>query len=76
MSEANITDREVLDRLGSFVVIKDYASLLFDNDERKAVEWLMAPNSIFFNCSPFQIAMGGKVDAVIAKMKEWLGFVQ
>lgn len=73
MSEAKITKKEVLDRLIPFVVISDYAFLLFEKNERKTMEWLMTPNPIFFNFSPFQMAMGGKSEPVIDKMKEWLG---
>ncbi|MDQ3231438.1 MAG: hypothetical protein M3Q07_06415 [Pseudobdellovibrionaceae bacterium] len=73
MREARITKKESLDRLIPFVIISDLAFDLFAKDEKKTMEWLMTTNPIFFNFSPFQMAMGGKADQVIKKMKEWLG---
>jgi len=73
LSQAKITKKEVLDRLIPFVIIGDYAFVLFEHNESKTLEWLMTPNPIFFNFSPFQMAMAGKADPVIGKIKEWLG---
>jgi hypothetical protein len=75
-SEAIITRKEIQERIVPFVYISDLAYLLFEKNRKKTMEWLMAPNHIFFNVSPFQMAMGGRAETVIAKLEEWLGVDQ
>lgn len=69
--EARITNEQIRQRLIPFVQIADLAYVLFEEERQKTMEWLMAPNQIFFNASPFQMAMGGKADVVLEKLEEW-----
>jgi uncharacterized protein (DUF2384 family) len=50
--EAIITQKEIQERIVPFIYISDLAYLLFGKDRKKTMEWLMAPNHIFFNVSP------------------------
>lgn len=69
--EARITNTQIRERLIPFVQIADMAFLLFEKNRGKTMEWLMAPNQIFFNVSPFQMAMGGRSKVVLEKLEEW-----
>ena len=69
--EARITDEQIRKRLIPFVQIADLAFLLFEKNRKKTMEWLMAPNHIFFNASPFHMAMGGRAEVVLEKLQEW-----
>ena len=70
--EAVITEEDVRTRLIPLVRISDLAYELYGKDKVKTQDWLMAPNHLFFNFSPFQMALGGKADVVLEKLKEWL----
>ncbi len=71
--EALITDKEVRERLIPLVIISDLAFEAFQGDVPKTVEWVMAPNPLFFGRSPFEMALGGKADSVVSTLREWLG---
>lgn len=70
--EAVLTDEDVRNKLIPLVHISDLAYELYGEDKEKTQEWLMMPNHLFFNFSPFQMALGGKADVVLKKLKEWL----
>lgn len=38
---------------------------LHDNDADKAVDWMMNPNSMFFDISPFECIWGGRHEGVV-----------
>ena len=70
--EARITDKEVRERLIPIVQISDIIYELYDKDKDKTMEWLMSPNHLFFNMSPFQMALDGKADIVLQKIDNWI----
>lgn len=74
--EALITEEDVKTRLIPLVRIADLSFEVYGGEteehKQKARNWIMAPNHLFFNSSPFQMALGGKADVVIEKLNEWL----
>ena len=55
------------------ILISDLALELFEGDEEKTTRWLMAPNHLFFDRSPFEMAMKGNADTVAETLLEFLG---
>jgi hypothetical protein len=60
------------EKLLALVLVTDMLYELFDKNVAKVRDWLMVPNPLFFNFSPFQMVLGGKADVVVEKLKEWL----
>ena len=52
--------KELRDRLIDLTRIIDNATLLFEGDKEKALDWIMTPNRRFMNFSPFSMALVGK----------------
>lgn len=47
---------------------------LYGGDKEKAYKWLLSPNDLFFNYSPFQMVLLGKGKSVIEKLQEMSGY--
>ena len=65
-------DKKVRERLISLVMISDLAFQLHDGDKDKTILWVMSPNHLFFGRSPFEKALAGEAESVIAKLQEML----
>ncbi len=66
-------DRKIRERLISLVMISDLAFQLFQGDKEKTITWVMSPNHLFFGRSPFEKALAGEAESIVAKLNEWLG---
>lgn len=55
------------------VIASDYAYILFDENDEKAKNWMLAPNTYFFGKSPFNLCLAGEGREVISFLKERLG---
>ena len=66
-------DREIRLRLIHVTMISDLAFDLYGGDKKKTIEWVMHANQLFFGCSPFEMALAGKAESVLAKLNEWIG---
>jgi hypothetical protein len=67
------TEKSVREKLLALVCISDKVYELYDKDISKTQNWLMTPNHLFFDFSPFHMVLGGKADVVINKLNEWYG---
>ncbi len=66
-------DKKIRERLIGLVMISDIAFQLHEGDKEKTVIWVMSPNHLFFGRSPFEKALAGEAESVVAKLKELLG---
>jgi hypothetical protein len=60
------------EKLLALVCVTDMLYELFDKNVAKVRDWLMVPNPLFFDFSPFHMVLGGKADVVIGKLNDWL----
>ena len=52
--------------------VQDLAYEVFDGDTEKANDWLLEPNSYFFNNSPIEYILLGNGQAVLDSLRERL----
>lgn len=64
---------KVAQRIRQIVAATDKACVLFEDNLEETKRWLMAPNTIFFNSSPFEIIMQGDGQEVLEMLDERLG---
>lgn len=55
------------------VEVTDRACHLFGDDIKETKRWLMAPNTMFFSASPFEVIMRGDGQEVLNMLHERLG---
>jgi len=63
---------EFLDDPAKLLEVIKSLSFELHQHKTKANRWVVAPNHIFFNLSPFDMIMAGKGKVVIEKLLEWL----
>jgi hypothetical protein len=73
VSEYIHIENNVREKLLALVSISDKVYELSGNNIYTTKKWLMNPNHLFFNLSPFQMILGGKADVVLQKISEWAG---
>ncbi len=72
VAETILVEKCIREKLLALVFVTDRIYELFDKNISKMKDWLMAPNPLFFDFSPFQMVLGGKAGVVIGKINEWL----
>lgn len=64
----------VKQKLINIILICSELLYLYGGDKEKTYKWLLSPNDLFFNYSPFQMVLLGKGKSVIEKLQEMSGY--